>query len=87
MEIDQWLRGRRIRYVVLLDLEERLAERLRVDSYPTFVAFDSKGKEASRVRDVRLVHNWFDQPRWLERLGAIAPASGPVASERESYRW
>ncbi|MGQ9589824.1 MAG: TlpA family protein disulfide reductase [Planctomycetota bacterium] len=72
-EIDQWLRRHRIRYTVLLDLEEKLARQLGVRSYPTFVYFDSNGKEIARVEDIRLVHNWFDNPRWLERAGAPPP--------------
>jgi hypothetical protein len=79
MEIDKWLREERIRYVILLDLEEKLAGRLRVDGYPTYVLFDAEGKEVSRAGDIRLARNWFDRERWLERTGAVRPASGPGA--------
>ncbi len=72
-EIDKWLRGQRIRYNVLLDLDERLARQLGIRDYPTFVYFDANGREIDRVTDIRLVHRWFDSPRWLERAGAPPP--------------
>lgn len=74
MEIEKWIRRERIGYAVLLDLEEKLARRLGVRGYPTFIYVDTKGKEVDRVTDIRTVRNWFDRPRWLERSGAIAPA-------------
>lgn len=72
-EIEKWLRGHKIRYSVLLDLEEKLARQLRVQSYPTFVYLDARGREIDRVTDIRLVPRWFDSPRWLERAGAPPP--------------
>jgi len=78
LEIQKWLRRERIGYVVLLDLEEKLASQLHVYYYPTYVYIDSQGKEIDRVTDVRLVGNWFDRERWLVRAGAIAPASGSL---------
>lgn len=80
MEIEKWLRREQIRYDVLLDLDEKLAEELDVYYYPTFIYLDVQGKEVDRVTDVRTVHNWFDRPRWLERSGAIA-----ATSNREGY--
>jgi hypothetical protein len=77
MEIDKWLREERLPYVVLLDLEEKLAGRLRVEGYPAYIFFDMDGKEVARAGDVRLARNWFDRERWLERAGAVRPASGP----------
>ena len=59
------------RYPVLLDLEERLARRLRVNRYPTFIFLDKKGKEIGREEDIRLVRKWFDSPRWLKKAGAM----------------
>lgn len=75
LEIDKWLYREKIDYVVLLDLEEKLADRLGVYEYPTFVYFDTEENEVGRVNDIRVVHNWFDRPRWLEKSGAVAPAS------------
>lgn len=71
LEIDQWIRSKPIRYPVLLDLEERLARRLRVNRYPTFIFLDKKGKEIGREEDIRLVRKWFDSPRWLKKAGAM----------------
>lgn len=71
LEIDQWLRSKRMRYPVLLDLEENLSRRLRVRLYPTFIFLDRKGKEIGREEDIRLVKKWFDSPRWLKKAGAM----------------
>jgi hypothetical protein len=81
MEIDQWVREKRIKYPVLLDLEEELSGRLGVHSYPTYLFFGPEGKEVSRVEDIRTVNNWFDRERWLEKAGVVEPASGPVSPE------
>jgi thiol-disulfide isomerase/thioredoxin len=78
-EIEKWLHREKIDYVVLLDLEEELAGRLKVNEYPAFLYFDTEGKEVGRDTDIRLVHNWFDRPRWLEKSGAATPASGRLA--------
>ena len=75
LEIEKWLYREKIDYVVLLDLEEELSERLGVFEYPTYLYFDTEGNEVSRAGDIRLVHNWFDRARWLEKSGAVAPAS------------
>ena len=71
LEIDQWLRSKRIRYPVLLDLEEKLSQKLRVHRYPTFLFLDTKGKEIGREEDIRLVKKWFDSPRWLKKAGGL----------------
>jgi hypothetical protein len=63
-EIDQWIRDARIGYLVLLDLEEDLAGKLGVESYPTYVLLNVDGKEIARETDVRLARNWFDRERW-----------------------
>ena len=85
LEIDKWIRREGIRYTVLLDEREDLAGQLAVYYYPTFIYFDTDGKEIARETDIRLVRKWFDFPRWLERSGVIAPvASRP--RERD-VRW
>ena len=71
MEIGKWLRRERISYPVLLDLEGELSGHLGVVEHPTYVYFDTRGKEVDRVGDVRLAHNWFDKHRWLARSGAL----------------
>ena len=63
-EIDRWVRDARIGYLVLLDLEEDLAGKLGVESYPTYVLVNVKGEEIARETDVRLARNWFDRERW-----------------------
>jgi hypothetical protein len=78
-EVQKWLGRERIQYVVLLDLDERLAESLHVVDYPTFIYYDTEGKEITRVTDIRLVHNWFDKERWLVRSGAMAPPAWAVS--------
>ena len=75
LEIEKWLYREKIDYVVLLDLEEKLAARLGIHAYPTFVFYDTAGAEIARQGDIRLVHNWFDRPRWLEKSGAVEPAA------------
>lgn len=81
MEIDKWLREKRIKYQVLLDLEEELSNRLGVTRFPTYLLFHPEGNEVSRVEDIRTVNNWFDRERWLEKAGGIEPASGPASPE------
>jgi hypothetical protein len=83
LEINKWIREKRIRYPVLLDLEQRLSSRLGVDNYPTFVFLDPMGKEIERQNDIRLVQKWFDRPRWLERVGAIAPVSAGATTSSQ----
>lgn len=80
LEIGKWLRRERIDYPVLLDLEGELSRHLGVYEYPAYLFFDTRGKEVDRVGDVRVVHNWFDRPRWLARSGAY-DEDGAVASE------
>jgi hypothetical protein len=75
LEIDKWIREQKLTYVILLDLQGQLAGRLGVDGYPTYIFFDVKGNEIARAADVRVAHNWFDRDRWLERAGAVQPAS------------
>lgn len=75
LEIDRWIRNERIGYVVLNDPQEKLAARLGVERYPTYIYFDTRGKEVERREDVRLVKRWFDHPRWLERSGARDPST------------
>jgi hypothetical protein len=67
LEIELWLRKEEARFLVLLDPDERLARRLRVTSYPTYIFFDMNGAEIARQNDVRTVHHWFDRERWITR--------------------
>jgi hypothetical protein len=75
LEIAKWIREKRIRYPVLLDLDEELAGQLAVSRFPTFIFFDTQGREIERLDDIRLVKKWFDSDRWLEKAGAVEPAS------------
>jgi len=79
-EINKWLREHRIGYVVLLDLEERLARQLGVGECPAYVFLGRDGQEIDRVTDIRLVRSWFDRPRWLEKAELRTAADH---SERE----
>ena len=75
LEIAKWLREKRIRYPVLLDLDETLAHHLGVERCPVFIFFDPDGKEVERLDEIRLVKKWFEGERYLERTGAIEPAA------------
>lgn len=81
LEISRWIREKKIRYPVLLDLDERLALHLGVDQVPSFLFFGPDGKELDRRSDIRLVRKWFDEDgRLLRGREAIAPASSREAS-------
>ena len=67
---NKWMRKEGVRYEVISDPELRLARRLGVSSYPTYVLFDRRGRQVDRRTDVRTIHNWFDRDRWRERLEA-----------------
>lgn len=71
LEVRTWIQREKIRYVVLLDLQEELANALGVSAYPTYILFDTDGKEVDRRDDIRLVAKWFDRERWLEKSGAV----------------
>lgn len=74
MDIEKWIYRERIDYVVLYDLEEQLARRLDVESYPTFIYFDIEGEEIARETSVASVAAWFDSEEWLERSGVLPPS-------------
>ncbi len=83
-EIDEWVRGRYvdpIRVPVLVDQEERLVSKLRVDRYPTYILFDAEGKEVERRYHVERLYNWFMLQRNLERAGAVPRLSSPYEGE------
>ena len=71
LDIEKWMYRERIDYLVLLDLEERLAKRLDVDTYPTFIYLDANGEEIGRRSDVATIAPWFDHEGWLERSGVL----------------
>ncbi|MBI4606667.1 MAG: TlpA family protein disulfide reductase [Planctomycetes bacterium] len=83
LEIDKWIREKRMRYPVLLDLDGYLARRLDVGRCPTFVYFSVEGKELERVEDVRLVRKWFDSERWIQLGEGIEPASARASPRDE----
>jgi hypothetical protein len=66
LEVDKWLRDQRIRYLVLLDLEQDLAAHEDVDAYPTYILFDERGKEVDRTGDIKNVADWFKGERRQE---------------------
>ncbi len=73
LEIQKWIREKRIGYPVLLDLDERLAGHLGVERYPTFILFGADGKERDREGDIRLVKPWFTNE---DRYSRLEPTSG-----------
>jgi hypothetical protein len=75
LEIDRWIREKRIRYPVLLDLDQAIAHQAGVSSAPTFVYYDPLGQELERGQDIRVVRKWFDDPRWREGGESISPAT------------
>ncbi|MCH2364449.1 MAG: hypothetical protein MK479_07720, partial [Planctomycetes bacterium] len=64
--------------VILLDPQARLARRLNVHSYPTYIYFDINGKEVQRYLDIRSVWKFFD----LERFGELGRPQPASASEK-----
>lgn len=72
LEIQKWIREKRIRYPVLLDLDGKLAGHLGVDQSPTFVLFGPDGRELDREQDIRLVKTWFSNEG---RYSRVEPAS------------
>ena len=72
MRIDNWIRGQYetpIRFTVLVDQEEKLAKKLKVDHYPTYILFGVSGEEVERVYDVKLAYQWFRYERYWDKAG------------------
>ena len=65
--IEKWLDYERCSFDVVLDPGRKLARRLKVTSYPTYIYFDMNGKEIGRYLNVATIHNWFDKKRWIDR--------------------
>jgi hypothetical protein len=77
MRAEMWLRKQQAEFTVVLDPEEKLARRLGVEHYPTYILLNREGKEVSRYLDIRTVHNWFDQERWMRKAsGEEVPPGG-----------
>ena len=72
--MESWLSKQEGEFVILLDPTARLARQLNVHSYPTYIYFDTKGKEVQRYLDIRSVWKFFDIERFQE-LGRPQPAS------------
>ena len=72
--MESWLSKQQGEFVILLDPTARLARQLSVHSYPTYIYFDTKGKEVQRYLDIRSVLKFFDLERFQE-LGRPQPAS------------
>ena len=54
-------------FLVLLDPERKLAEKFKIEQYPTYLYISPTGKEVDRVDDVRLARRWVDFSRWHEK--------------------
>ncbi len=76
--MDSWLAKQQGEFVILLDPQARLARRLNVHSYPTYIYFDINGKEVQRYLDIRSVWKFFD----LERFGELGRPQPASASEK-----
>lgn len=61
--MESWLSKQQGDFVILLDPTARLARQLNVHSYPTYIYFDTKGKEVQRYLDIRSVWKFFDLER------------------------
>lgn len=71
LRANRWMRTMDVRFEVVYDAERRLAKRLRVRSYPTYVFFDREGNEIARSLTIRTIANWFDRERWLRRAAGL----------------
>ena len=72
--MESWLSKQQGEFDILLDPTARLARQLNVHSYPTYIYFDTKGKEVQRYLDIQSVWKFFDMERFQE-LGRPQPAS------------
>ncbi len=69
--IDTWIQGRRgtpVNFTVLVDQEERLANKLKVSHYPTYIYFDVEGMEIDRSEHIGNIRKWF-YVSWLKKAG------------------
>ena len=64
---DRWLRKQRASFVVVLDPNEKLAKRLAVTSYPTYIYFNTRGEEVQRYLNIQSAWKFFDLPRFLDQ--------------------
>ena len=76
--IDDWVNGyyrHRMQYLVLVDQRERLARKLRVRNYPTYIFFDVHGREIERHSSLELVHKWFTREALAQARGGVGRLS------------
>ncbi|MEM7234595.1 MAG: TlpA disulfide reductase family protein [Planctomycetota bacterium] len=64
---NKWITKERVVFEMIHDPERKLARRLGVTTYPTYVFFDRQGQEIARQLDVRTIHNWFDREHWWRK--------------------
>ena len=72
--LDACIRGQYrypVEFVVLVDEKRRLAKKLDVTKYPTYIYFDQDGDEVARTSDISKIDEWFRKEAWLRRSGAI----------------
>jgi thioredoxin-related protein len=50
-----------------MDPQEKLAKRLGVTSYPTYIFFDTAGQEVQRYLNIQSAWKFFDLPRFLDK--------------------
>lgn len=57
-----------VEFPVLPDPEGRLARRLGVSAYPTYILFDKNGKEVERSTTIRTIDRWFEDEEYIRRV-------------------
>jgi thiol-disulfide isomerase/thioredoxin len=80
-DVEKWVHRYGLSYVVLLDLEKKLASELGVASYPMFIYFDTSGSEIARASEAESIGAWFNSPRWLRKSGAEIMPRAPGATQ------
>jgi len=64
---NDWLRKQRANFIVLLDPDRDLAERLGVTSFPTYLYYNTRGEEVGRYLDIQSAWKFFDLPRFVDQ--------------------
>ncbi|MBN1443703.1 MAG: redoxin domain-containing protein [Planctomycetes bacterium] len=67
LKINLWVQKENVRFTVIHDPDLKLANRLGVKFFPTYIFFDLHGREIDRSLTIRTIQNWFDRPRHIER--------------------
>lgn len=64
---NDWLRRQRAKFVVLVDEDRKLANRLGITSFPAYVYYNTRAEEVQRYLNIQSAWKFFDLPRFLEK--------------------